>query len=138
MPRQPACWWMASLTPLTTRTASASDCCPMSTATRQSRTPADTSAKVRLTHGRRGRLMSCTFSLAVLTVTCLRVNQECTCTMWEGRYTQSASATPAFLSRAVTVITTTASTQPLSARSPVDVVSRFSTTRSLLNFWPSQ
>lgn len=138
MPRQPVCWWMASLTLLTTRIASASDCCPMSTATRQSKTPAGTSAKVRLTHSRRARLMSCTFCLAVLTISCLYVNQVCTCTMWEGRCTQSALVTPAFLSRAVTVITTTASTPPLSARSPVDVVSRFSTTRSLLSFWPSQ
>lgn len=66
------------------------------------------------------------------------VHQESTCTMWEGRCTQSASVIPAFLSRAVTVITTTASTPPLSARSPVDAASRFSTTRSLLSFWPSQ
>ena len=65
------------------------------------------------------------------------VHQEYTCTMWEERCTQSASVTPASLSRAVTVITITASTPPLSARSPVDVASRFSTTRSLLSFWPS-
>ncbi len=65
-------------------------------------------------------LMRCTFCLDVLTVSCLSVIQECTCTMWEGRCTQNASVTPAFLSRAVTVITTTASIPPLSARSPVD------------------
>lgn len=50
---------------------------------------------------------------------------------------QSALVTPVFLSRVGTVITTMASTPPLFVRSPVDVVSRFSTTRSLLNFWPS-
>uniref|UniRef100_A0A3Q1I1V9 Mothers against decapentaplegic homolog n=1 Tax=Acanthochromis polyacanthus TaxID=80966 RepID=A0A3Q1I1V9_9TELE len=68
----------------------------------------------------------------------LSVYQECTCTMLEGRCTQSASATPAFLSRVVTVTTTMASTPRLFARSPVDVASRFSTTRSLLSFWPSR
>lgn len=44
----PVCSWMASLTPQTTKTASASDCCPTSTATPQLRTPADTLAKVWL------------------------------------------------------------------------------------------
>lgn len=64
--------------------------------------------------------------------------QECTCTMLEGRFMLSALVTPAFLSRAATVTTTTAFTPLLSARSPVDVVLRFSTTRSSLSFWPSQ
>lgn len=48
MPRQPACLWMASLIPQTTRTASASDCCPTLTATPQLRTLADTLAKVSI------------------------------------------------------------------------------------------
>lgn len=64
--------------------------------------------------------------------------QECTCTMLEGRFTLSALVTPAFLSRAATVTTTMAFTPLLSARSPVDVVLRFSITRSSLSFWPSQ
>lgn len=97
------------------------------------------------THSMTGRLMRQAFLvLAELWFECpdhqlsLSVNQEYTCTMWEGRCMQSASVTPASLSRAVTVITTMASTPPLSARSPVDVASRFSTTRSLLSFWLSQ
>lgn len=130
----PVCSWMASLTPQTTKTASASDCCPTSTATPQSRTPADTLAKVWLiTPVRVGNkemmVIKCSYTFVV---------QECTCTMWEGRCMQSASATPAFLFRVVTVITTTASTLPLCARSPVDVAWRFSTTKSLLNFWLSR
>lgn len=47
---QQVCWWMVSLTLQTTRTVSALDFYPMSTATQQSRTPADILAKVQLTH----------------------------------------------------------------------------------------
>lgn len=47
---QQVCWWMVSLTLQTTRTASALDFCPMSTATQQLRTPADILAKVQLTY----------------------------------------------------------------------------------------
>lgn len=49
-PHQQVCWWMVSLTLQTTRTASALDSYPTSTATRQSRTPAGTLAKVRFTY----------------------------------------------------------------------------------------
>lgn len=45
-PHRPACLWTASLTHRTIRTASALDSSRTSTATRQSKTPADTSEKV--------------------------------------------------------------------------------------------
>lgn len=51
---------------------------------------------------------------------------------------QSASVTPAFLSRVVTVITITTSIPPLCARSPVDVALKFLITRNLLSFWLSR
>lgn len=136
---QPAYWWTASLTPQTTRTASASGCFPTSTAIQRSKIPGDTLAKVcPECHSRSGRLKRFNGGCFCDLTSCVSVHQECTCTTSGGRCTQSASVTPASLCRAETVITITASIPPLSARSPVDVALRFSTTRSLLSFWHSQ